>query len=90
MHATFAVWWPGAVRSILMSKLVIIAIWLYSAVITMINYKAYTKDPDGHMPVSINLPLQILYLKISLHSSCAGTRRRLLCWSYSGSNTGIG
>jgi hypothetical protein len=72
-----------------MSKLVVIAIWLYSAAITTINYMAYAKDPDDRMPVSIDLPLQI-FISTLLHSSRAGMQRRLLCWSYSGSNTGIG
>jgi len=52
MHATFAVWWPSTARLILVSKLTVIAIWLYSAIIAMINFMAYTKDPDDRLPFS--------------------------------------
>ena len=56
LHATFAVWKPNG-RSILVAKLAIIAIWIYSTVIAIMSYMLRADQPDEYMPVRINIPL---------------------------------
>ena len=90
LHAAFAVWQPDGVRSILVAKLAIVAIWIYSTVIAIVSYMLRVDQPDEYMPVRINIPLPRIFTSISLRSTNAGTQHHLLCWSCTGSSTGTG
>ena len=88
LHATFAVWQPNGVRSNLVAKLAIIAIWIYSAVIAIMSYMLRADQPDEYMPVRISIPLPMMFthqyycavqmLERSIISSVEVIRNRVL------------